>query len=72
MIAGILILVAGIFALATSVVLLTHWAQVVLGAALFIRPWVLMFAHRSVADLTASIAGRVAAVVDPRSALALQ
>lgn len=58
---GLLIVVAGIFALATPLILIMDWIQAVMGSILFISPWPMLYYQNTGAALTAWITGIVAA-----------
>lgn len=61
--AGLMIVAAGILSLGTPIVLIMNWTQAALGFALFISPWVLMYAGSLAASITAWIVGLIVIVV---------
>lgn len=71
-IGGLLIAIAGVFALGTPVVLVMDWLQSAMGLALFISPWLLVFSNELAAAFTAWIVGAITLVVGLHSTLTVQ
>ena len=69
---GLLIAIAGVFALGTPVVLSMDWLQSALGLALFISPWLLVYSDELAAAFTAWIVGAVTVAVGLHSTLTVQ
>ncbi|WP_051298359.1 SPW repeat protein [Arthrobacter castelli] len=71
-IGGLLIAIAGIFALGTPVVLMMDWLQAAMGLGLFISPWLMVFSDELAAAVTAWIVGAITLVVGLHSTITVQ